>query len=706
MDYDPRALPPGIPSTFRGNSLCHIWTYQTVDGSDLGHVARYDDGNGYKDIVPCFRQGSKGWEMGAPAAPRPLFGLKSLSVPPTTTVYIVEGEKCAAAIHSIGLPAVSSLGGANAPQKADWAPLEPFRRIVLLPDNDKPGEGYIRVVAGILSRLPGAREVLVCRLPGLGEGEDVVEWLASRLTEAWDGFRPVPREPGDGLVEEFLEVVDANSTPLPTEWTDASSGCAMPIPLRPPRSPAESFPIAALGRILGDAAREMHRVIRAPEAMCGQSVLAAATLAVQHIADVEIDGRGSPLSEFFVTVGESGERKSAVDSVALSPHRTFQRDLATRHKEEHRAYTDARDVFDKARCAILNKGKNRQGREEELRDLGPPPEPPLIPAIITDDLTLEGVQKQLAHGWPSIGIYADEGGKVTGGHAMSEDNVLKTISGLSGFWDGKETLRLRAGDDLSILFGRRVSLHLMLQPRVAAMVFGNGLLQDQGFLSRCLPAWPDSTAGTRLYQESNIYESLSVTAYCDRLLEMIREPLPLAGESRNELAPRCLRLNPKAKRAWVAFHDRVELQLDKEGRYASIRGFANKAAEHAARLAGVLALVRSASALEIDVDTMEAGIKLAEYYLNEWLRIREEGAVDPDIELAEKLLAWLRKQDGAVNLRAILQYGPNPLRKKEAAEKALKRLVMHGYAEELPQMQGDSRTQAGRKWRVLPVNED
>ena len=68
-----------------------------------------------------------------------------------------------------------------------------------------------------------------------------------------------------------------------------------------------SFP----GCLLADAVNYLADYTQAPIAICGQSILAAVALAVQGHADIDIDGRSSPISEFFLTIGESGERKSA-----------------------------------------------------------------------------------------------------------------------------------------------------------------------------------------------------------------------------------------------------------------------------------------------------------------------------------------------------------------------------------------------------------
>jgi Protein of unknown function (DUF3987) len=89
-----------------------------------------------------------------------------------------------------------------------------------------------------------------------------------------------------------------------------------PRPLTREMPPADPFPIDALGDILVPAVSAIHDRIRAPLAVCGQSVLAAATFAAQAHADVELPigvGQAKPLSGYFVTVAATGERKTACD---------------------------------------------------------------------------------------------------------------------------------------------------------------------------------------------------------------------------------------------------------------------------------------------------------------------------------------------------------------------------------------------------------
>src|SRR5215469_17849719 len=86
-----------------------------------------------------------------------------------------------------------------------------------------------------------------------------------------------------------------------------------PRPLMRELPPADPFPIDALGDVLAPAARAIQDRVRAPLAICGQSVLAAANLATQAHVNVVLpigSGQPKPVSGYFMTVALSGERKS------------------------------------------------------------------------------------------------------------------------------------------------------------------------------------------------------------------------------------------------------------------------------------------------------------------------------------------------------------------------------------------------------------
>src|SRR5262249_25626434 len=103
----------------------------------------------------------------------------------------------------------------------------------------------------------------------------------------------------------------------------------------------------------------------------------------------------------------------------------------------------------------------------------------------------------------------------------------------------KPVKRLRALDGVAIFPGRRLSMHVMIQPDAAAAFLGNETLRDQGLLSRLLIAAPPSTAGTRLYKETSPSDTAAIHAYGARLLGILEAEPALHGK-RNELSPPAL----------------------------------------------------------------------------------------------------------------------------------------------------------------------
>lgn len=464
------------------------------------------------------------------------------------------------------------------------------------------------------------------------------------------------------------------------EWPD-------PQPLRRELEPAEPFPIEALGEVLGNMAAELVAVVQCPAALAGQSVLAAATLAVQAHADIEIDTRVHPVSNNFITVGETGERKTAADREALAPHQFVQRNRLEQYREEFAEFEAAQAAHKKAKELALAAKEHgtAEAKTRAILALGPDPVPPPTPIMITEEPTYEGLVKALHTGWPSMGIFSDEGGRFIGGHALRETEQLKTAAGLSKLWDGAPVTRTRGGEGNLVLYGRRLAMHLMVQPAVSTLVFSNAMLLGQGLLSRCLVTYPASTMGSRPYRETALRDSGAFKRYFARLLALLEAPPPLRPGKQNELEPRRLALAPEAKREWIRFHDYVEA-LCAEGReLRSVRGLAAKAAEHALRLAGVLALVEDLQTGTVLLRQLQAAIELTQHYLGEALRLFEAAADDPDLRLAERVLDWMRSRIGdrshgsTVRLRHLYQYGPNAVRDKASALKVLAVLADHGW---------------------------
>ena len=478
-----------------------------------------------------------------------------------------------------------------------------------------------------------------------------------------------------------------------------------PLLLRRALPPAEPFPLVALGPVLEGAARAIMDRVQCPDAIAAQSVLGAASLAAQAHADVIIPatGHARPLSLFLVTVAASGERKSAADGEALAPLHRREEALRDQYARARSRHDNAKAAWDEARKRALSKSKGdyAAGRDA-LEQIGPPPVPPSAPMLLVREPTLGGLHKLFGEGEPSLGLFSDEAGGFLGGHGMSEENRLHMAAGLSELWDGASIRRVRVGDGATILPGRRLAAHLMVQPGVADRLLSNVELGQQGLLSRMLVAAPASLAGTRLQHAADPRSRSVLDAYGRRLSDLLELEAP---KNNGCLQPRRLELDGRAADLWRAFTDDTERQIGPGGMLEPVRGFANKLAEHAARLAGVIQLVETPQASGIGGEAMEHGITLARFYAGEALRLFHTGAIPPEVAQAELLLNWLHAGWGKpfVGISHVYQRGPALIRTKAKARAPIDILVEHGWLHPVTdgvEIDGKRHRDA---WRVMPA---
>ncbi|GJE04365.1 YfjI family protein [Methylobacterium isbiliense] len=460
------------------------------------------------------------------------------------------------------------------------------------------------------------------------------------------------------------------------------------LPLFPPLPPAEPYPVEALGPILADAAAVIARKVQVPDAIAAQSVLSAASLAAQAHADVLLPyGQSRPLSIYIVTIASSGDRKSTADNEALWPIRRREETLHLYFKQEFQGWlvTHAAWTAEKRRIEADRK-LGFENRKIALAALGPEPETPLRPVLTSAEPTFEGLVKSWSDTPAALGVFTSEGGQFTGGHAMSAENRLRTAAGFSVLWDGQPVTRMRALDGVTILRGRRLAMHLMIQPGAAAEFLADPVLRDQGLLSRVLVAAPDSIAGTRRYRRPVAEDEVFLRAYHARILALLEAPWPLSGDRAKGLQPRPLRMIEAAEDLWRDFYDRIEERCAPNGDLRPVRDFAAKAAEHAARIAGVLTVIADERAVDIDPETIRRALRLTSWYVEEVVRLHRSCRPDPALLRAQALLDWLGSRNEAeTKFSAILQLGPGPTRTKKEAEAAIDVLKVHGWVAESSQ---------------------
>ena len=456
-----------------------------------------------------------------------------------------------------------------------------------------------------------------------------------------------------------------------------------PQPLLREIAPGDAYPVDALGP-LRTAVEAVRGMTQAPVAIPAQSALAVASLAVQGFANVETLGGTRPTALYALTIARSGERKSACDAPFMTALRSHEREQAKAQRDEMESWRNKHALWKGERDRILReaakgKGEKRTAAEADLDALGPEPEAPPSADRTVSEPTFEGLTKLLAHGQPSLGLFSDEGGQFLGGHAMNSENRQKTLAAFNDLWQGNPIRRTRAGDGHATLFGRRLAVHLMVQPGVARAFMADPLAADTGFLPRFLICEPPSTIGTRM-QANTQKDEWGLVRFGGRLSVILDTPMPMNPKTR-ELEPRTLQLAPEARALLADFSDRIEAAQAPGGDLAHITGTASKAAEQAARIAGVLTLWHDLDAAQVEAGDMADAIKLAQFYLSEASRLASASLVSAEIDRAETLRKWLLESwpHSEIMVRDVVQRGPNPLRESPKARAALALLEKHGW---------------------------
>jgi len=384
---------------------------------------------------------------------------------------------------------------------------------------------------------------------------------------------------------------------------------------------------------------EVWQHTQAPHELIISSLLGAMSLAVQHRCRAQQKpGLEGPASLYLLTICESGERKTAVQKLLFRPFQDVQsgndgarESRIKKFETDHAVWIERYKALQKKLRSAISKGENISDIESDLSKLINCKAKSLKnqKRLIYTDTTPEALMQGLHENGKSAALVHDEFGLFAQGHMGRQLPFLNTL------WSGDDFFVDRKKTDCFVLKGASLTCFLQAQPGVWFKFLDEKgeEARNNGFLSRALICYPNSTQGTRFENTISQPATSNLTWFYDRCRRSL--------EKENA---QVFRFSPETQLRYIEIKNWFENQINTGYIYHAARDFASKAPEHLARICAVDAGV---SWLKIRMRShrrfLIVALGLVNYYGNQFLKHITEirNHLQIDVDLLE-LSSWIR----------------------------------------------------------------
>ena len=371
-------------------------------------------------------------------------------------------------------------------------------------------------------------------------------------------------------------------------------------------------------------------------------------------------------------VGESGTSKTPAFKLVVRPIRKRQQKALRRYTEEMREHEAELAHHDKALAAW---------KRDKKTDEPPPvkPEPPQAERLVVSDTTVEALAPILLANPRGLLLARDE----LAGWIGSFDRY----AGGKGGADAANWLSIHNGESIIVdrktgsprtIFVPRASVSVCggIQPAILNRVLGSEH-RESGLLARFLLACPPRQP--KRWSEADIAPEAETEMA--RVFERLYELQPTADDE-GQPRPVVVGMTREAKAAWkVYYNSHNQEHADLVG---DLSAAWSKLEEYAARLALVIHFARWAAADStlktpdaVDVVSMEAGIKLTQWFKHESRRVYAILSESDAGRDQRRLIEWLERKGRPMTAREV-QQGNRQYQTAGDAEAALDELVKAG----------------------------
>lgn len=447
-------------------------------------------------------------------------------------------------------------------------------------------------------------------------------------------------------------------------------------PVFPDFSPEdESYPWQALPQTLKGAVIEICKNDGLSVPIAAQAVLSAVSLACQDLIWVDrgiANDHKSACSLFLLTVADTGSRKSRADQLVVKPieaydlarRAVFEADTAAYELDQAAARRKVREL-EKAEGQLLRKSKilsiseddeaeklaqkaadKAEGVAQEIAELNRQlneHRPPRLQRVLYSKIPIRQLEQSLAQNWPAAGLFSDEAAGILNSKGESD------MASLDRLWDGGSIDVVgRTKQESFFVHDPRLTLSLMVQPIVFdRFVERKGeLAKGIGLMSRVLLSRPDTPYGKRIFKRPEDRTTVWTDSFNKRVQELLSHSH--ANIKDREANRKTLHFEPDAQKFWEEMYNTVERGMGTKGQFENEREFANRFSEHVARLSALFHFFERGDTddqtdadIAIPISTVEAAIRIVDWYLNEFKRVFNQEARMR--EMAEYVLSKLKE---------------------------------------------------------------
>ncbi|SCX72622.1 YfjI family protein [Variovorax sp. EL159] len=402
------------------------------------------------------------------------------------------------------------------------------------------------------------------------------------------------------------------------------------------------YPVDALPPELARLVTEIQAKVQAPDALICMAILSAISAASQSLVDVLLPtGQLRPVSTNFLTIAESGERKSAVDGIVSAPIHAHDEARAAKYQENLSRYICDMKVWrakDQVLRGKLKKAAHQDESTDEIQEQWEAhekkkPISPRLRQLVRQDISERALIEALEGDCESIALMSDEGEAVLKGSAMTTFSVHNRV------WDGAKMLTLDRGRGVHIVVRHpRGTMSIMVQPAMLKDYLRRHgeLARGSGFWARVLVGAPPSTQGFRFvywYNEQWVY----LPGFHGGIKELLEEYDRRLAEG--PIKREVLEFSPEAVTRWIALTNQVEAMLQPFGYLNDIKDFASKSMEMAGRLAALLHFFTKQQG-KISLNALECAFFIVRWHIDEFKRLFGHHAGAPQIQSDAKALEF------------------------------------------------------------------